>query len=177
VTLRACSARGFYTPHADGLLSVEVSRTPKTPDHSEALDGSSRARVSRGNRLPDLWRGLAHHGECRCQTEQLSSPHFRLPRSARPAIARRPGRTTHPPPALFPSLRWRPDLLRGIPVAREILCFCRVIPVTRFQENPPRFAIAPPRIARQEIPGYRRPEDDATELAVPVDAGTEGSVE
>jgi len=50
--------------------------------------------------------------------------------------------TRHPPPVtIFPTLRCRPLLVQGIPVARDIRDFARVIPVARFHEKPPLFML------------------------------------
>lgn len=38
-------------------------------------------------------------------------------------------------PSQRPSLRWRPERVSGMPVARETRCFARVTPSARFQEN------------------------------------------
>jgi len=38
-----------------------------------------------------------------------------------------------------PTLRWRPDLVHGMPVARDTRRFAFVTPNWRFQLHPPRF--------------------------------------
>ena len=43
-----------------------------------------------------------------------------------------------------PIFRCLPDLVHGMPVARLILDLAAEIPVNRFHEKPPRFAIMPP---------------------------------
>ncbi len=40
---------------------------------------------------------------------------------------------------MAPTLRCRPDLVHGIPVARDTRRFAAVIPRKRFQLKPPRF--------------------------------------
>jgi hypothetical protein len=40
-----------------------------------------------------------------------------------------------------PNFLCLPLLVKGIPVFRDILCFARVIPRNRFQENPPLLGI------------------------------------
>jgi hypothetical protein len=44
-----------------------------------------------------------------------------------------------------PALRCRPDLVHGMPVARETLRFAFVIPTARFQLKPPLFIASPVR--------------------------------
>jgi hypothetical protein len=51
------------------------------------------------------------------------------------------GMQQHPPVAILPTLRCLPDFVRGIPVDLDIFDFARVIPVARFQEKPPWFAM------------------------------------
>ena len=48
----------------------------------------------------------------------------------------------HPPPVIiFPTLRCRPDVVSGMPVARDIFDFIRVTPVARLHEKPPKFRL------------------------------------
>lgn len=56
-------------------------------------------------------------------------------------MAKEVGIKQHPPVTAFPTLRCLPDFVKGTPVALLIFLFAFVIPVARFQENPPRFAI------------------------------------
>lgn len=51
------------------------------------------------------------------------------------------GKRQPPPVIILPTLRWRPLLVRGIPVALEMRCLVRVTPVSRFQEKPPLFGM------------------------------------
>jgi hypothetical protein len=44
-------------------------------------------------------------------------------------------------PAAAPALRCLPDLVIGIPILREILCFALVTPSARFHEKPPLFIV------------------------------------
>ncbi|SPF54019.1 hypothetical protein SBF1_7260001 [Candidatus Desulfosporosinus infrequens] len=44
-------------------------------------------------------------------------------------------------PTAAPALRCLPDLVMGIPVLREILCFALVTPSARFHEKPPLLVI------------------------------------
>ena len=50
----------------------------------------------------------------------------------------------HPPPVtILPIFCALPLLDKGIPILREIFCFTLVMPIKRFQENPPRFILPP----------------------------------
>jgi hypothetical protein len=58
---------------------------------------------------------------------------------------------THPPPVTIrPIFLWRPDRVRGMPVALEIRLLALETPVSRFQEKPPPFMWAPP-LGGQEV--------------------------
>ena len=54
-----------------------------------------------------------------------------------------------PPVTILPIFLWRPDFVKGIPVALLIFRFALVTPMALFQENPPLFA--KPIIPRQRF--------------------------
>ena len=55
-----------------------------------------------------------------------------------------------------PTLRWRPDLVHGIPVARATRRFAFVMPSWRFQLHPPRFIAASVRSGCVGARGIKR---------------------
>jgi len=55
---------------------------------------------------------------------------------------------------IAPTLRWRPDLLQGMPVERETRRLAFVMPNCRFQLHPPLFTVTPFRRRRDRSGAY-----------------------